>query len=162
MGYPFFRKARTHKTFVRNTGNLLLNGTAWADLPTIGTTWDAALRASVGDVLYAEVAGAWNNEAVWAYLDAVTIVAGAPVSSFGAQGAVVAGGSGVLPWRGPTGLFLGIAGGMRWTLAAGDIASGRATVRLRCKTLTAANKTLYAEANNVLQFTVENLGPAAS
>lgn len=162
MAYPFFRKARTHKTFSRLAGNLLLNSTSWADLPTIGTTWDATLRAGVDDRIRAELNGGWNNEAVWAYLDVVTVVGGVVTNSLAAQGAVVAGGSGVMGWRGPASAFASLSGAVVYPLAAGDIASGAVTLRVRYKTLTAANKTLYADANSLFQFSVENIGPAAA
>lgn len=158
MAYPRFQRARDFKFFNRTAGDLTLNSTVWADLPTIGTTWDATLAAQVGDVIEAGMTGVWNTDVVFSYLDAVTVVGGAVVNHFGTS---AASGSGVESWRGNTSSqFDPIGGSIYYALVAGDISAGTVTVRPRFRTSAAINKVLYASSLNPLQWRVRNLGPA--
>lgn len=154
MAYPRYRAARAHKFFTRTAGNLTLNSTALADLPTIGTTWDITLAAQVGDVVRVELSGLWGSEVVEAYLDVYSIVSAAAVSSW--SGAATSGGG----WYGAAGSNPPVAGTYRRAVTAGDLSSGSITLRPRYRTVTAANKTLFAVGDHPLHFAVDNLGPA--
>ena len=161
MGYPFFRKARSHKHFTRTTGDLVLNSAVWADLPTIGTTWDILLRAQVGDTIEAGPVGRMGSEAVFTGIDVVTIVGGAYVSSFTTQ-STTRPNAGASLWRSPSGAQEGISGSALYSLTAADVSGGRVTLRLQYSQAAAGNKTLYAGvAVSSLQFFAKNLGPSA-
>ena len=158
MAYPRYRAARAHKVFTRSTGDLTLNSTTWADLPTIGTTWDAVLAAQTGDVIECGVSAFWNAEAVVGHLDVATIVSAAAVNYFATAGG--ASGYGVPNWAGIANAQSNAGGPYLYTLVAADISSGTVTLRLRYRTSAASNKTLYAQSILPLQFYAKNLGPA--
>lgn len=147
-----------HKRARRATARVI-NGTAWVD-------FDNTLDLVIPDVLAGHVIevaamGGYVNEARFSYLDAVTIVATAPVSSFGEQGAppANAAGGGVPGWAGNSGsYFPNITGGATLVLAAGDIAAGSVTLRLRCRTDAAGNKTTNAG----FLWWARNLGPVTA
>ena len=157
MAYPRYQAARAHKSFTRTAGNLSLNSTTWADLPTIGTTWDAVLAAQTGDVIEAQINVATGNQAVACYLDVVTVVASTATNHFAAGGAT---GTGVPSWTGQGALYDFVGGSWCRTLVAADISAGTTTLRLRYRTASAAVRTLFATTDNPFQFTVKNLGPA--
>lgn len=157
MSYPRHQLARAFKYFTRTAGSLTLNSTSWADLPTIGTTWDITLQAQVGDVLEAGITGVWDNQAVVGALDAATVVSAAALNNFSTSSAT---GSGVESWRGDASeAYDAIGGSYFYTVVAGDLSAGTVTVRPRYRTATAANKTLYATSDNPLRWWVRNLGP---
>lgn len=159
MSYPRFALARSHKFFNRTAGSLVLNNnTSWVDLPTIGTSWDITLAAQIGDVIEVGASGVWDNQAVLGFLDVCTIISGSAVNYFGTGGDV--GGSGIENWRGDASeAYDAIGGSFYYALVSGDISSGVVTLRLRYRTGSAANKTLYATTTNPLQFRAKNLGP---
>lgn len=159
MTYPRFQLARAFKFFNRSSGSLTLNSTTWANLPTIGTTWDVTLPAQIGDVIEVGVSGVWNNENVIGILDVATIVSSSVVNYFSTAGSAT--GSGVESWVGDALLaYVRIGGSFWYTLVSGDISSGTVTLRLRYRTGSASDKTLFATADNPLQFRAKNLGPA--
>lgn len=160
MAYPRYRVARTFKFFTRTAGNLTLNSTAWADLPTIASTWDLTLAAQVGDVIEAGISAVWGAEGVYGSIDVCTVVGGAYISAFGGSATSGSSGSGVGAWNGVTTVNDGAGGGVLRTLTAADISAGTVTLRLRYRTNTATNKTLFASADNSFQFYAKNLGPA--
>lgn len=157
MTYPRYQAARAFKFFTRVAGSLTLNSTTWANLPTIGTTWDAVLAAQVGDVIRVEMTGLFGVEAVEGNLDIVSIVSAAPVNYWGGDGGVSS--NGVAGWYGPASAYASFGGSVRRTLLAGDISAGTVTLRPRYRTATAANKTLFASSAATLHFAVDNLGP---
>ena len=161
MTYPRFQRSRDFKTWIRTAGDLTLNSGAavWADLPTIGTTWDTALAAQTGDVLEANLSGIIDSAAVIAYFDVVTIVSAAAVNSFGSQTAVANANKGVMAWYSAISVLNNLSGPAFYTLVAGDLSGGLVTCRLRYQTLTATNRNLHATVDYPLQFTVRNLGP---
>lgn len=160
MPYPFFRNARAHKKTRRTSGDLTLNSTNWAN---VDTGLDIALPALVGDDIQVGLSAFTGSEAVNLYLDAVSVVGGAPVNSFGRAAAVEAapGGLGIQSWLVASGGFIPLGSPYIYTVVAGDLSSGIITVRLRYATGTAANRTLRANANQPLQFWAKNLGPPA-
>lgn len=157
MSYPRFQRSRDFKHFTRNSGDLTLNSTAWADLPTIGTTWDAVLAAQVGDIIECGVSGFWNSQNVVGHLDVATIVSAAPVNYFATAGG--ASGYGVPSWAGVANNQSNAGGSFMRALVAGDISAGMVTLRLRYRTSSAVNKTLYAQTDLPLHFWAKNLGP---
>lgn len=159
MAYPRHQASRAHKKFTRTAGDLTLNSGTWADLPTIGTTFDIVLAAQTGDTIEATIAGRMGSEAFTASLDVVTIVAAAFVSSFATQ-STARPTVGASPWRGLTGVESNVGGSMMFTLAAGDVSSGTVTLRVQYSEVAAGNKTLYAgTAVAPFHFTAINLGP---
>lgn len=158
--YPRFQRARDFKFFTRTAGNLTLNSTAWADLPTIGSTWDITLAAEAGDVIECGISAVWGAEAVYGSLDVVSMVSSSPVNAWGGSATSGSTGSGVGAWQGPTGINDGSGGPVMRTLVSGDISAGTVTVRLRYRTNTAANKTLFGSVDNGFQFYAKNRGPA--
>lgn len=158
MAYPRFQRSRDHKMFTRTAGSLTLNSTTWANLPTIGTTWDSVLVAETGDVVQVGLSALWGTEAVLGCLDVWTIVAAAAVNAI--SGAGGASGEGVQGWRGASGTAFPIGASPMYTLLSGDISSGTVTLRIRYRTGTAADKTLFGATNNPLHFWARNLGPA--
>jgi hypothetical protein len=160
MAYPRYQAARAFKFFTRTAGNLTLNSTAWADLPTIAATWDAVLAAQVGDVIECSVSAVWGGEVVYGSLDVVTMVSSAPVNAFGGSATSGSLGSGVGAWQGPPSVNDGSGGPVLRTMVGADLSAGTVTLRLRYRTSTATNKTLFASADNSFQFYAKNLGPA--
>lgn len=161
MTYPRYQAARAFKFFTRTAGNLTLNSTAWADMPTIGSTWDAVLAAQVGDTIECGVSAVWGGENVFASLDVCSVVSAAYVSAWGGSAISGSAGSGVGAWQhAQGGINDGSGGAIMRALIAGDISAGTVTLRLRYRTSTAANKTLFANADNSFHFYAKNLGPA--
>jgi hypothetical protein len=140
----------------RTAGSYVLNGTSWADLDT---GLDLVLAAAIDDVVEYSLTGLSQNEASDALLDVVTVVAGSPVTSFATRGAVRNTGQGVLAWRLNTGAATSFGGSAFYKLASGDISGGTVTLRLRRRTLTASNKTLFGTDDIPLLAAARNHGP---
>jgi hypothetical protein len=148
--------------FKRTAGDLTLNGTSWADLPTIGTTGDLTLNATAGDVVEVSISALWGAESPDGFLDFVTIVAGSPVNAFGIDGTPNNSSSGIVAWRGIGSRYDMPSGSFYRTLVSGDISGGTVTLRLRCKTGSASNRTLFASTNITLEYWARNLGPVTT
>jgi len=149
--------------FKRSAGDLTLNSNGvWANLPTIGTTGDLTINATSGDVVEVALAALWSNEAVEGFLDFVTIVGGVVTNSFGVDGAESGSHSGIVTFRGIASRFDPVGGVFFRTLAAGDISGGTVTVRVRYRTGSAANKTLFASTNNAFEYWIRNHGPVTT
>lgn len=140
----------------RSTGSYTINGTTWAD---VDTGLDLVLAASSGDVVEFSLSGLAGSEATDLFLDVVTWVSGAPVTSFATLGAVGAASQGVLAWRGVGSALENLGGNAFVELAAGDISSSTVTLRLRARTNTAVNKTLFGSADVSLLIAARNHGP---
>jgi hypothetical protein len=106
--------------------------------------------------------GGFNNEAVEGFLDFVTVVGGVVTNSFGADGAPSNSHGGILAWRGLSSRFEFMGGSFFRTLAAGDISAGTVTLRLRGRTGTLANKTLFATTDTPLEYWARNHGPVTT
>jgi hypothetical protein len=156
VSYPRHRLARAHKFFHRSAGNLTLASSTWADLPTIGTTWDAVLAAQGGDTIEAGISGVLGSENVQMHFDACTVVAGTVVNYF-ASG--TASGAGTLAWLGEGAHTTNIGGSAMRTLVAGDLSAGTVTLRLRYRGSSATSRTLYASSDLWFHFWVKNIGP---
>lgn len=137
----------------RSSANVTVNGTAYADLDT---GLDIVLTAASGDVIEVSAAGRWATENVQAYMDVATIVSGSPVNYVSGSGST---GEGVQSWQGYGNANTNIAGTVMYTLVSGDISSGTVTLRLRVRTLTAANKTFVSGSTNVFKWSAKNYGP---
>lgn len=138
----------------RTAGNLTLNSLTWAD---VDNALDLTLAAVVGDWIEVSLSGFWNNEAVVARMDAVSVVAGSPVNSWADQAAPDNTHFGVGGWFGPSGQQGNIGGSIIKQVVSGDLSGGNVTLRLRYRTSTAANKTLFAAAITPLTFWARNL-----
>jgi len=145
--------------FKRSAGDLTLNSTSWANLPTVGTSGDLTINATTGDVVEVSMCSLFGNEAVEGFLDFATIVGGVVTNCFGIDGAESASSSGIMSYRGLSSRYDPIGGNFFRTLVAGDISSGTVTVRVRYRTGTAANKLLLASTNNPLEYWIRNHGP---
>lgn len=126
---------------VRTASDLTLNSTSVANLDT---GLDITLSGVVtGNVVRVWASGVYGSQDVTANLYVATIVSGSPVNYFSS------GSSTPLPiaaWSKEltTEDFQPIAGVMEYVLQSGDISSGSVTLRLRYKTGTASNLTLFA------------------
>ena len=143
----------------RSSSSITINGTGWAN---VDTGLDITINADAGDVIEATFFALVDNGATDIYIDAVTVVSGSPVNSFGAGGSINAAGYGVLGWGavGSTFTFTGCSS--TYTLAAGDVSSSQVVIRLRARTQTATNRSLVCDANRVIQFYAKNLGPVVT
>lgn len=144
---------------LRTSGNVTLNSTTWAN---VDTGLDLTIPAQVGDVLGVSLSAAWGGEAVNAGLDAATLVSGSPVNyiSGGAGGASH---FGVQGWIGhDTDPVRAVGTLIQYPVVSGDISGGNVTLRLRYRTGTASNKTLVANSNQPLQWSVVNLKGGAA
>lgn len=158
MARPRFRQSRMHKVTRRTSGNLTLNSTNWAN---VDTGLDITLDAQVGDDIEVGINALAGTEAQILFLDVVSLVSAAPVNSFGKQGAVTTAPApnGIAGWRGAASMETVLGSPVHKTLVAGDISSGKVTLRLRYSV--PGNKTLYADGTNwTLEFWAKNLGPA--
>lgn len=146
-----------HDFAVRSSTSITVNGTAWANL---STTLDISLAGvEAGDVVGVWASGLWGNEATEAYGDVVSVVGGAVQNSWAAQGAVEAGGFGIMAWRGEISVFDSLGGGTEKALVAGDIENGSALLRVRVRTSSATNKTLYGTSLLEFHWGARNYGP---
>lgn len=146
-----------HDTKASTSGNITINGTAWANLDT---TLDITLtEVAVGHIVGVWAMGYWAAEAVEGRLDVVSVVAGSPVNSWGHRGAIEAAGGGIMAWAGRGSVFSPIAGGTEKALVAGDIENGSVLLRLRRRTGTAANKSFSASTAEEFHWGARNYGP---
>lgn len=141
----------------RTSGNLTLNSTTWAN---VDTGLDLVVPAQAGDVLHASFSGLWGGEAVAGVIDVATIVAGSPVNYFGSAGG--ASGLGLGGLFGPSTTDAGsenfpIGGAAQYAVQSGDISGGTVTLRLRYRTGSASNKTLFGTTDIPFQWSVVNL-----
>lgn len=125
----------------RTSGDVTLNSASVANLDT---NLDITLSGVVaGDIVEVWASGAYGSQDVTNQMFCATIVGGSPVNyiTSGSSSAVP-----VMAWGKElsTEDFPPIAGGDEYVLQSGDISSGSVLLRLRYKTGTAANLTLFA------------------
>lgn len=142
-------------------GNITLNSASWADVPGPA---DLVIDAFDGDLIVVTLSGLWGAETVEAYLDFATRVSGSPVN-YVSGGAAGASNRGVVGWQailGPSGGGMNGAsiGSIDYIVQSGDISSGTVTLRLRYRTSSASNKTLFATSDIPFHLQVKNLGQA--
>lgn len=134
----------------RTAGSYTLNSTTWADVDS-GT--DLVVDAEAGDIITATASWLWGGENVDGYIDVATIVAAAVVNVIGGNGATADGLSGWAKRNGAA--FLPMSGSVDYVVQAGDISTGTVTLRLRYRTSTATNLTLWAVATTPLMWSVK-------
>lgn len=159
MSYGRHINSRSHKKVVKVSGNTTLNSTSWAN---IDTGLDVTLAAQVGDDLEVAMFGLMDSQAVEVFLDAVTLVSGSPVNSFGMQAAAPTSttGGGAAGWNCPASVRVPVSGALVLTMQSGDLSSGFVTVRFRYRSASATNRTLYsATADWPLQVFAWNHSP---
>lgn len=131
---------------VRTAGSYTLNSTSYAD---IDTGLDLTLTAASGDIVEVTLNGVYGSESVNGFIDVATVVAGSPVNYFGAATT----GDGILGWAKFAGaVTFPFGSSMSRTLVAGDVSAGTVKLRLRYKTNTAANLTLFGTSGDPLTF----------
>ncbi len=165
MAYPRHQRSRDFKFFTRTVGNLSLvpAGNIWADLPTIGATWDAALTAAIGDVIEVGLSATSDHIAgTNTFFDVFSMISGAVVNSFASGVAAINTSTGISSWWHSNAIAgQKSAGSVMYTLQAGDISGGIVIARLRYRNDgTTAARNLYGTAAMPLQFWAKNLGPA--
>jgi len=139
----------------RTAGSLTLNSTSWANVPSVSQL--TLTGVAVGDIIEVGLSAVWDVQAVEAVLDVATWVSSAAVNAI--SGAGGASGQGIVAWRSAyvtTNIGV-VGGGYLYTLVSGDISGGNVVLQLRYRTLTAANKTLYASTDLPLHFYAKNL-----
>lgn len=139
----------------RTSGNVTLNSTTWAD---VDTGLDLPISAAAGNWLAISLSARFLNEAVHCGLDVATIVSAAPVNYVSGSGGGGAAYNGLQGWFGPASQYAMAGPTVLYQVQAGDVAAAAVTLRLRYRTLSAANKTLDADTNNPLLFMAVNHG----
>lgn len=154
--------AKSQKQFSRTAGDLTINpgNTNWANLPTIGTTWDATLNAAVGDQIEAGLVAVLDSAAVNTFFDVVSIVSSAVVNSLSTGTTPSNSNDGVASWFAPASVSSKAGGSIWYVVQSGDLSSNQITVRLRVREDAATNRNLHAAALFPLQFWARNIGPA--
>lgn len=117
---------------------------------------DIVIAAVEGDWVEVGMAGIWGNAAVNGYLDAVSVVAGSPVTSWGTD-AAPDNTHAPSQWVGVASRFDPISGSLIRRLDAGDVSGGNLTLRVRYRTLSATNKVLFAVTATPFVFWAHNL-----
>jgi hypothetical protein len=158
MAYPRFRKARAHKLLTRTSGDITANSTTWANLDT---GLDMTVPASIGDTIRYGMSAYVNGEAVALAVQPATLVSGALVSWFGGGEPTTTTGTGVSGWFVEASVTGRIGPPVMLVVVAGDISSGKVTVRLRYRTGSASAKTVQASTTTPLQVWMENIGPVS-
>lgn len=152
--------AATPVTKVDSNFGFKSNG-VWKDVDAGGTAdarpLDLVIPAVAGDIIYVEPNIVLGNQAVDAYFDVATVVAGAVVNTF--SGATAGGIGG---WFAPTSIVYGVTGAAPYTVTAGDIEDGAVRCRLRGKSGADVNRTIYAASDSwPLKIGGGNAGPPA-
>jgi hypothetical protein len=123
----------------RTAGSLTLNSTSETN---VDTGLDLTLAAATGDIVTVHANALWGNTAVIGMVDVATIVAGSPVNYFGVG--LASTNQGLIGWSHQQAAYEPWGGGATYVLQAGDISGGNVVLRLRYKTASAANLTLFA------------------
>lgn len=142
---------RGYQRAVRTAGSITLNSTAWANT---STTLDLTLAASTGDVVSAGVSMVRNSEAVVGFFNCTFVASGAGFSTRTANTD-----GGVTAWQAGASIQTGAGATVSKTVASADISGGNVIVRRRHRTLTAANKTLFATTAFPWAVEAYNIGP---
>lgn len=155
MSYPRHQLARNFKFVTKGTNTACNSDSVTAN---VDTALDLTIAAQVGDVVECTLNAFVDNTAPYLLIDAVSVVSGSPVNSWGRQ-AVVSGLAFVPAWRANPSVYTYLSGSAWKTIAASDLASGLLTVRLRYHTILSGTKTLVGGADGRMMFAAINLGP---
>jgi hypothetical protein len=166
MTYPRHQLSRAFRYLTNSAGHITVNTPAntWQELaaesggPGTGV-FDLTIEAEVGDVIEGGFQALISNSTPDLYMDIKTIVAGAPVGSFVAQGATSATAPPCGPWFAPASTYQRFVGSHFYTILSGDIATGRVTFRPYAMGLSATNRLVFANTDTGFMFYVKNLGP---
>lgn len=138
-------------------GTLTINSsTAWTNYDT---ATDLVLPAAAGDLIECSLSAVWGAEATGGFFDVVSIVGGNPVNCWSLDGPPQAPSTptqGVSAWRGEANKNTEAHGAVARRLVAGDISGGNVTLRLRCGTSGAVNKTVYGTVGQPTHFRATN------
>lgn len=143
----------------RTAGNLSTSSTSWSDLDTGLDLTLTGVKA--GDVVEVGVSGLWSNQNVTGYLDVGSLVSGAIVNTWGANGPESGTHQGVQSWLGINQVFQNIGSPVFRAVVAGDLDGGTLTLRFRRRNDTSSTKTMFASTDNPLQVWAKNHGQAA-
>lgn len=154
MAYPRFQLARNFKWDMRTAGNISLNSTSWAAVPTLGTF---TLACQVGDVIRFAITSFADSAAVELYFDVATIVSAVPANYFSTATATPAT-AGIAGWGVPASVDVPITGEAFYAVQAGDIVSGAVTFQQYYKSSTGTSRSLRADSARTLQRICQNLG----
>lgn len=143
----------------RTSGSITSSSATWEN---VDTNMDLVLNASAGDVVEVSLSGIWDAQALSGFLDAVSVVSGNPVNSFGLNGTPSNSHIGIGPWGGATSVSFPMGGNFFRTLVAGDISGGTVTIRLRRRNASAASKQLFATTDIPLEWWARNHGPVTT
>lgn len=163
MAYPRFMLSKAHRRIVRSTGSdMSLTSTAYAELAAAtngpGTGgFDIVLEAQVGDVIRAGFAAALDAAAVATRLDVGTIVSGSPVNYFMGGSSFANHG-----WTAPASVASVLGPAASYVMQAGDIASGRVTLRPYYIDSAGTARTLYSGSTGRFEWWAHNVSPADS
>jgi hypothetical protein len=160
MAYPRFQQARAFKAIKRTAGDVTFTqSTTWVKANAL---FELPLAAQVGDYLEASLNCMSGNEAQNLFPDVLTLsgAAGTAVTFFGSGGTTA--NEGIEGWVAETGVYKRYgANVIVGPLTATEIVSGICYVTLGYRTNSSGgSKTLFANANNPLFWSVKNLGPA--
>ncbi len=140
----------------RTAGDVTMNSTA-AFTADVDTAMDLTVAAVTGDKVELQFHGSVGAEAVFVAFDFVTRVAAADVN-FASSGNGTPYTYGIPGSRAEQGDNLSVNASTLYTVQAGDISGGNVTFRLRYKTGTAADRTLYASAGTHARASAKNFG----
>ena len=137
----------------KTNGDITLNSTSFKD---VDNTLDLSLTAQSGDVILVGLSASLGAEGVYADFDACTVVSGSPVSYLSTSGSAPAAG-GISSWKATTASYHGVGATIIYTLLPGDISDSSVSFRLRYRTESSSNRTLYADTSVPLSFFGVNL-----
>lgn len=144
----------------RTSGDIVLNSGVWANVDT-GTDVQLS-NVQAGQLVAVSVSLLTAASALTAtFFDVVSVVANAPVNSWGLDAAPTVGSEGVQAWRcdsNSSGLNQHAGGLMVRRVVAGDLAAGVLKLRLRYRQPAANNVTLFNNNTRALQLAAINLG----
>lgn len=145
---------------IRHTAsNLILNSTSWANFPTIGTMTLTGVAA--GDWIEININALVNNENVAVQLDVVSEVAAVAVNSFGKRAAALTGTTNedcIPGWFLSAAATVLLTGGIVYQLQAGDLTGSTVIMRMRFRTTTATNRTVFGAAADPFLVWAKRLG----
>lgn len=156
MAYPRFQRSRDFKLNVVNT-QFTITSTSWVN--ATGAS-DIVLSAQAGDVVEVQMEARYDgqtNGGEYKFIDVATVVGGSPTNYFGFNSSEPATGEGIHAWYGSgqnLGDFQSIGGGSARVLLAGDIESGKVTLRLRVRGNTVNGRDIV-----IYKWWAKNLGP---
>lgn len=138
----------------RMSGTVTANSTSWAD---VDNALDLSLTGlAAGEWVEVGLSCQTGNEATQIFFDVATVVSAATVNHVSGNSAGTS--QGVQAWRGLNNVFGESAGSIIYQVQAGDLDAGSLTLRLRYRTSSATNKSIFAGSVTPLSFWGRALG----